>query len=165
MVLDTFTFADPPRTLELNPSEVDRLRSPLERVLAGRPSACSSCATVPSPRCPAARRAVAARVSFNSEASATATLIEIVAAGPSRPALRPGLRHFRERRQYRSGTDRHPGPQSHRRLLRDRRRPQARSAKQQAMGEALRKACTGLERRGAARLFFLAASQNTQRVQ
>src|SRR5207249_1447166 len=35
-VLDTFTFADPNRTLELNPPEADRLKSTLERVLLGK---------------------------------------------------------------------------------------------------------------------------------
>ena len=32
-VLDTFTFADPNRTLELNPQEVDRLKSTLDRAI------------------------------------------------------------------------------------------------------------------------------------
>src|SRR5262249_4692863 len=36
LVLDTFRFADPLRTLELNPSEVDRLRATAERVIAGK---------------------------------------------------------------------------------------------------------------------------------
>ncbi|HWB96253.1 MAG TPA: hypothetical protein VG672_06110, partial [Bryobacteraceae bacterium] len=35
-VLDTFTFADPSRTLDLNPSEVDRLRTTLELVVSGK---------------------------------------------------------------------------------------------------------------------------------
>ena len=35
-VLDTFTFADPTRTLELNPTEIDRLRATVERVVLGR---------------------------------------------------------------------------------------------------------------------------------
>src|SRR5215472_7565709 len=35
-VLDTFTFSDPLRTLELNPSEVDRLKSTVERAVLGR---------------------------------------------------------------------------------------------------------------------------------
>jgi [protein-PII] uridylyltransferase len=35
LVLDTFTFADPSRTLDLNPSEVDRLQTVLD-VLTGR---------------------------------------------------------------------------------------------------------------------------------
>ena len=35
-MLDTFTFADPQRNLDLNPSELDRLQAMLERVLGGR---------------------------------------------------------------------------------------------------------------------------------
>src|SRR6185369_2847175 len=35
-VLDTFTFADPHRTLELNPPEVDRLKLTMERVVLGK---------------------------------------------------------------------------------------------------------------------------------
>jgi len=35
-VLDTFSFSDPLRTLELNPSEVDRLKSTVERAVLGR---------------------------------------------------------------------------------------------------------------------------------
>ncbi|MEZ5357041.1 MAG: hypothetical protein R2762_30745, partial [Bryobacteraceae bacterium] len=35
-VLDTFAFADPQRTLELNPPEMDRLRQTIERVLLGK---------------------------------------------------------------------------------------------------------------------------------
>ena len=58
MVLDTFTFADPMRNLELNPTEVDRLRSTAERVITGRTGReASCCATAPSPPRPAARRA------------------------------------------------------------------------------------------------------------
>ena len=35
-VLDTFSFADPVRTLELNPTEVDRLKATVERAVLGR---------------------------------------------------------------------------------------------------------------------------------
>ena len=35
-LLDTFTFSDPSRTLDLNPTEVDRLRATTERVIAGK---------------------------------------------------------------------------------------------------------------------------------
>ena len=35
LILDTFTFADPGRTLDLNPSEIDRLHATLEKVLGG----------------------------------------------------------------------------------------------------------------------------------
>ena len=36
--MDTFTFSDPHRTLELNPSEVDRLRRTARRVIEGKES-------------------------------------------------------------------------------------------------------------------------------
>jgi [protein-PII] uridylyltransferase len=39
MILDTFVFEDPKRTLDLNPTEVDRLRITLERVILGRADA------------------------------------------------------------------------------------------------------------------------------
>jgi len=80
-VLDTFTFADPHRTLELNPTEVDRLRATLERVVLGRQDVRQLLAHRPKP----ARVRVPASVSFDSQASASATLIEIVAQD------RPGL--------------------------------------------------------------------------
>jgi [protein-PII] uridylyltransferase len=85
MVLDTFLFEDPNRTLELNPSEMDRFRLTVERavlgkvdvrqLLARRPTA------APSPRRPRLRPSV----TFDSELSPTATLIEVVAED------RPGL--------------------------------------------------------------------------
>src|SRR4029077_13975051 len=39
MVLDSFTFADPHRTLELNPPEVDRLRGVVRKVVEGKQDA------------------------------------------------------------------------------------------------------------------------------
>jgi [protein-PII] uridylyltransferase len=84
LVLDTFTFADPLRTLELNPSEIDRLRATAERVIAGKTDVKALLRNRPRPVRPG-RAAIKPRVSFNSEASATATLIEIVAED------RPGL--------------------------------------------------------------------------
>ena len=85
LVLDTFAFADPLRNLELNPSEVDRLRSTLERVLAGKADVKALLRNRPKPVLPSRKARIAGRVSFNSEASASATLIEIVAED------RPGL--------------------------------------------------------------------------
>ncbi len=84
IILDTFAFSDPHRTLELNASEVDRLRDTLRRaingkadvnkLLAGRRKQAIS---------PGARIPVS--VAFNNSASASSTLIEIVAED------RPGL--------------------------------------------------------------------------
>jgi [protein-PII] uridylyltransferase len=82
-VLDTFTFADPMRTLELNPSETDRMRDTIARVVVGKDDVRRLLRNRPrpSPRI----QAVAPRVAFNNDASPAATLIEIVADD------RPGL--------------------------------------------------------------------------
>jgi [protein-PII] uridylyltransferase len=85
LVLDTFTFADPSRTLDLNPPEVDRLRATLEKVLAGKVDVKELLRNRPKPSLPSRKAGIQARVRFDSEASGTATLIEIVAED------RPGL--------------------------------------------------------------------------
>jgi [protein-PII] uridylyltransferase len=85
MVLDTFTFADPLRNLELNPTEVDRLRSTAEHVLTGRLEVKTLLRNRPKIAPPSSKSGIDGRVSFNSEASQSATLIEIVAQD------RPGL--------------------------------------------------------------------------
>ena len=84
-VLDTFVFADPSRTLELNASEVDRLRSTAERVILGKVEVLDLLRNRPRPKPPSRRVRVPATIRFDSEASATATLVEIVAYD------RPGL--------------------------------------------------------------------------
>ena len=83
-VVDTFAFADPHRTLELNPSEVDRLRDTVVRVVTGRLDVRRLLAGRRPTRPPAGAR-VTASVTFNNDASPTATLIEVVAED------RPGL--------------------------------------------------------------------------
>jgi [protein-PII] uridylyltransferase len=85
LVLDTFTFADPSRTLDLNPPEVDRLRATLEKVLAGKADVKELLRNRPQPALPSRKARIPARVRFDGEASDTATLIEIVAED------RPGL--------------------------------------------------------------------------
>ncbi len=85
LVLDTFTFADTGRTLDLNPSEIDRLRATVEKVLAGKVDVRELLRNRPKPALPSRKARIPARVNFDSEASATATLIEIVAED------RPGL--------------------------------------------------------------------------
>ena len=85
LVLDTFTFADPGRTLDLNPSEIDRLHATVERVLSGKADVKELLRNRPKPVLPSRKAGIAARVVFDSEASSTATLIEIVAED------RPGL--------------------------------------------------------------------------
>jgi [protein-PII] uridylyltransferase len=85
LVLDTFTFADPLRTLDLNPPEVDRLRATLEKVLAGKADVKELLRNRPKPVLPSRKARIPARVRFDGDASGTATLIEIVAED------RPGL--------------------------------------------------------------------------
>jgi [protein-PII] uridylyltransferase len=85
LVLDTFTFDDPLRTLDLNPTEADRLRATTERVLAGKTDVRELLRNRPKPSLPSRKARIPARVSFDSEASRTATLVEIVAED------RPGL--------------------------------------------------------------------------
>jgi [protein-PII] uridylyltransferase len=85
LVLDTFTFADTGRSLDLNPTEVDRLRATVEKVLGGKVDVRELLRNRPKPALPSRKARIPARVNFDSEASATATLIEIVAED------RPGL--------------------------------------------------------------------------
>ncbi len=84
-VLDTFTFADPLRALELNPTEIDRLRITVERVVLGRVDVRQLLQNRAKPAPPSRDSQVHPTVSFNPDASDTATLIEIVAQD------RPGL--------------------------------------------------------------------------
>jgi [protein-PII] uridylyltransferase len=85
LVLDSFTFADPLRTLELNPPEVDRLRLAAERVIAGKVEVKDLLRNRPAPAPPSRRSRIVPAVAFNDKASRSATLIEIVAED------RPGL--------------------------------------------------------------------------
>jgi [protein-PII] uridylyltransferase len=84
IVVDTFTFADPHRTLELNPTEVDRLRGVVRRVVEGKQDAEKLLRGRPKPLLPAKAR-LKPRVAVKNDASEAATLIEIVAED------RPGL--------------------------------------------------------------------------
>ena len=84
-VLDTFAFADPNRTLELNPSEVDRLTTTVERVILGKTDITDLLRNRPKPTLPSKGARIEPSLSFDSESSATATLIHLVAED------RPGL--------------------------------------------------------------------------
>jgi [protein-PII] uridylyltransferase len=84
VAVDTFTFSDPHRTLELNPPEVDRLRGIVRKVVEGKQDATKLLRGRPKPLL-STRARLKPRVAFNNEASETATLIEIVAED------RPGL--------------------------------------------------------------------------
>ena len=85
VVLDTFTFSDPHRTLELNPPEVDRLRGIVRRVVEGKQEAERLLKGRPKPLLPSRKAQFPPRVSINHDASDAATLVEIVAED------RPGL--------------------------------------------------------------------------
>lgn len=85
MILDSFVFEDPNRTLDLNPPEIDRLRLTLERVVQGKMDVKRLLQNRPKPSAPTRKSAVKPAVTFNSEASPTATLVEVVAQD------RPGL--------------------------------------------------------------------------
>jgi len=83
-ILDTFVFADPKRTLELNPPENERLQMTLEDVAAGKLNVAKLLDGRPAPL-RHKLRAVTPRVHFDSQACETATLVEIVAE--DRPRL------------------------------------------------------------------------------
>lgn len=84
IIVDTFTFSDPHRTLELNPTEVDRLRGVVRRVVEGKQNVEKLLRGRPKPL-RSSRLQVKPRVSCKDDASEIATLIEIVAED------RPGL--------------------------------------------------------------------------
>lgn len=86
-ILDTFSFEDPNRNLELNPSEVERLALTLERVTLGKVKARQLLQNRRPPAPPTSRSRIEPKVSFNNTASRTATLVEIIAED------RPGLLH------------------------------------------------------------------------
>jgi len=85
LILDTFTFADPSRTLELNPTEIDRLRAIAERVIAGKTEVRELLKNRPKPALPSRHARIHAAVAFDNDAGTSATLVEIVAED------RPGL--------------------------------------------------------------------------
>jgi [protein-PII] uridylyltransferase len=82
LVLDTFLFADPKRTLELNPTENDRLQQALEDIAVGQTDAqrllagrlLSERASPPRHK----KRTVEPSVHFDPDACDTATLVEII---------------------------------------------------------------------------------------
>jgi [protein-PII] uridylyltransferase len=78
VVLDTFTFADPHKTLELNPSEVDRLRGVVRNVVEGKQDVGALLRGRAKPLLPS-RAKVTPKVLFREDATQAATLVEIVA--------------------------------------------------------------------------------------
>ncbi len=85
LILDTFVFDDPRRTLELNPTENDRLRQTLEDVALGLVDAEQLLRGRTSHHHGIRKRGVQPRVNFDSNTCDSATLIEIIAED------RPGL--------------------------------------------------------------------------
>ncbi len=83
LIVDTFVFGDPRRTLELNPSETDRLLDLLRHVATGKTDVRVLLKNRPQPE--SKRAAEPPSVEFDSYACATATLVEINAQD------RPGL--------------------------------------------------------------------------
>ena len=81
-VLDTFTFGDPLRTLELNPSEIDTVRRRVLAAIKGSNDVEKWLKARPKPKIRVATEPV---VVVDSESTETATLVEIVADD------RPGL--------------------------------------------------------------------------
>jgi [protein-PII] uridylyltransferase len=84
VAVDTFTFSDPHRTLELNPPEVDRFRGIVRKVVEGKHDVAKLLRSRPKPRA-SSRKKLKPRIAFSNDASDTSTLIEIVAED------RPGL--------------------------------------------------------------------------
>lgn len=83
--VDAFLFADPHRTLELNPPEQDRLRETIRRAALGEVSAEHLLRRRPLPRLPARAAAEPAAVTVFDDASGRSTVVEV--AAPDRPAL------------------------------------------------------------------------------
>jgi [protein-PII] uridylyltransferase len=82
-ILDTFVFADPQRTLDLNPAESERLLDLIRRVALGKTDGQRLLRS--RAQADPKKRSAPPRVHFDSDACDTATLVEIVAED------RPGL--------------------------------------------------------------------------
>ena len=79
LVIDTFRFTDPYKTLELNPEEHERFRASLEGIVAGTvPIETLLNARRRAPR-PKPRREIETRVEFDNMSSPGSTLMQVVA--------------------------------------------------------------------------------------
>lgn len=85
VALDLFDFEDPMRTLELNPAEMERLQATMTKVILDKEDVSRLLRGRPRRQAPSIHAGVRSRVSFDNEASESATLVEIVAHD------RPGL--------------------------------------------------------------------------
>ena len=80
VVVDTFRFTDPYRTLELNPEERERFRQALESVVRGNEASITELLRARRrPRRTKPRRLVETRVEFDNMSSAQSTLMQVVA--------------------------------------------------------------------------------------
>jgi [protein-PII] uridylyltransferase len=77
MVLDTFAFADPNRSLELNQGETDRLRQTLEQVLMGKIDVRELLQKRPPPST-WRRPHISRQITFDNETSPHSTLIHVI---------------------------------------------------------------------------------------
>jgi len=84
-ILDSLMFEDPMRTLELNAGEADRLRQLVRKVLLGKEDVDRLLRGRARPQLPTRAARILPAVFFDNEASASSTLVEIVAQ--DRPAL------------------------------------------------------------------------------
>ena len=94
MVVDTFTFADPHRTLDLNPPEVDRLRGVVRKVVEGKQEADKLLRGRPKPFLPRESAAQAAR-RVQERRFGGSHAGRDRGRGPARAAVRSGARHLR----------------------------------------------------------------------
>jgi [protein-PII] uridylyltransferase len=85
VVIDTFAFSDPMRTLELNPDEADRLKLMVQRVVLGREDVRKLLKGRAKPMTNRSLARLKPTVAFDSQSSQLATLVEIVTED------RPGL--------------------------------------------------------------------------
>jgi [protein-PII] uridylyltransferase len=85
IVLDTFVFEDPMRTLELNPAEIERLQSTVVKVVLEKEDVAKLLRGRPRPKAPSVRASIRPGIAFDNNVSESATLVEIVAHD------RPGL--------------------------------------------------------------------------
>jgi [protein-PII] uridylyltransferase len=83
LILDTFIFADPKKTIELNPSEGDRLQDLIKKVATGKTDVQKLLKNRPQPD--SKRASESPSVTFDSQACDTATLVEI--STDDRPGL------------------------------------------------------------------------------
>jgi [protein-PII] uridylyltransferase len=85
LAVDEFRFTDPLRTLELNPSEMDRLRKTIERVVLGQEDVQHLLQRRRSLPRPSKVAHIAPTIRFNNHASDSATLVDFT--GEDRPGL------------------------------------------------------------------------------